>query len=165
MLQIDVEKLPTYRMGLKKGEMLGEERGRQLGRQEGAHDVSVAVAKNMLAKGEHIKLIAECVGLKISEIERLQSETPDNPTSDALSIMQTITLAEAETRFSEIIEQASAGEEIIIEKDGKPFVKVVAVSQPELPPRVLGLGRGKFKIVEDFNTMEAEIIRATFEQD
>lgn len=77
--------------------------------------------------------------------------------------MRIITVAEAETCFSEIIEQASAGEEIIIEKDGKPFVKVVAISQPELPPRVLGLGRGKFKIVEDFNTMEAETIRAMFE--
>lgn len=77
--------------------------------------------------------------------------------------MRIITVAEAETRFSEIIEQASAGEEIIIEKDGKPFVKVVAVSQQELPPRVLGLGRGKLKIVEDFNTMEAETIRAMLE--
>lgn len=124
-MQIDVEKLPTYRMGFKKGEMLGLERGRERGRQEAIHDSSIAIARKMLANGLEIELIAELVGLQVSEIERLHSENTDNPTSGALSI----TLAEAETRFSEVIEQASAGEEIIIEKDGKPFVKVAAVSQ------------------------------------
>ncbi len=78
--------------------------------------------------------------------------------------MRSIDLAEAESRFSEIMEQVGAGEEVIIEKAGVPFAKIIAISQPELQPRILGLGRGKLKTPDDFNTMGAETIRAMFEE-
>lgn len=77
--------------------------------------------------------------------------------------MRTISLAEAESHLSEIIEQAGAGEEFIIERAGKPIARLVPLSETELPPRVLGLGRGQLRVPENFNTLHAETIRAMFE--
>lgn len=77
--------------------------------------------------------------------------------------MRTINIAEAEAHFSEVIEQAGSGEEIIIEKAGKPIARLVPPIAIETPRRILGLGRGTRKVPEDFNTMEAETIQAMFE--
>ncbi len=77
--------------------------------------------------------------------------------------MRTISIAEAESHFSEVIEQAGKGEEIIIEKAGKPIARLMPFPGTEPPRRILGLGRGRLTTPEDFNTMEAETIRAMFE--
>lgn len=77
--------------------------------------------------------------------------------------MQTINITEAETHLSRFIEQAAAGEEIIIEKAGKPVARLISVVAPEQPPRVLGLGRGRLKVPENFNSLNAETIQKMFE--
>lgn len=77
--------------------------------------------------------------------------------------MRTISLAEAENHFSEVVDQVGSGEEIIIEKAGKPIARLVPPNAMEPPRRILGLGRGKLKIPDDFNTMEAATIQAMFE--
>lgn len=59
--------------------------------------------------------------------------------------MRTISLAEAESHQSEIIEQAGAGEGIVIEKAGKPIARLVPPIEHDPPRRVLGLGRGQLK--------------------
>jgi prevent-host-death family protein len=43
--------------------------------------------------------------------------------------MDTVTVADAETRLSELIERAAAGEEIVIAKDGQPRVRLVPVAR------------------------------------
>lgn len=182
MWDIDIEKLPTFRMGFKRGLQEGEKRG-----------VRLNIASRMLKMAMFdVEEIAELTDLTVDEVECLrveacdremnnQGEEADIPAEIDFSggergklyhpdlqvsggaVMRTINIAEAESRFSEIMEQVGAGQEILIEKSGVPFAKIVAISQEELPPRILGLGRGKLKIPDGFNTMEAEAIRAMFE--
>lgn len=53
--------------------------------------------------------------------------------------MKQINVYEARGRFSQLIEQAEAGEEIVIARNGKPVVRLVPVRQPE---RTLGRWAG-----------------------
>ena len=63
--------------------------------------------------------------------------------------MRTISVTEAESRFSELIEQAGKGEEIIIEKEGKPIARLIPFPETEPPRRILGLGRGRLTITPE----------------
>ena len=42
-----------------------------------------------------------------------------------------VNIQEAKNNFSKLLARAHAGEEIVICKAGKPYVKLVAISQPE----------------------------------
>ncbi|SMF94912.1 hypothetical protein SAMN02949497_2251 [Methylomagnum ishizawai] len=66
MLKIEYEKLPTYRMGLKKGEQLGEEKG--------VAKEKIESARAMLALGFDSTQIALVTKLPMVEIERLRTE-------------------------------------------------------------------------------------------
>lgn len=70
MLTIDFEKLPTYRMGLKKG----REKGREEGIEEGSHNQSVAIAKNLLDRNMEPSWIASVTGLPLAEVEALANK-------------------------------------------------------------------------------------------
>ena len=58
---------------------------------------------------------------------------------------------EVETKRSRLVEQASAGEEIIIAKAGKPMARLVPLT-PAIKPKKLGLLQGKISIAADFDT-------------
>jgi prevent-host-death family protein len=62
--------------------------------------------------------------------------------------MKTYNIHEAKTHLSRLVEDAAAGEEIVIAKAGKPMVRLVAVSSQE-GPRVLGRLTGKVRESED----------------
>lgn len=64
MLKIEYEKLPTYRMGLKKGELIGVEKG--------VAQEKIAVAKNLLAMGLDDLQIASATELQVADIARLR---------------------------------------------------------------------------------------------
>lgn len=52
-----------------------------------------------------------------------------------------INVHEAKAQLSELLERAARGEEIIIAKRGKPFVRLVAMEDRE--PRRPGLAKGR----------------------
>lgn len=56
--------------------------------------------------------------------------------------MKTVNLHEAKTHLSRLVEEAAAGEDIVIAKAGKPMVRLVAVAALE-GPRKLGRLAGK----------------------
>ncbi|HEX9563578.1 MAG TPA: type II toxin-antitoxin system prevent-host-death family antitoxin [Gemmatimonadaceae bacterium] len=56
--------------------------------------------------------------------------------------MKTVNMHEAKTHLSRLVEEAAAGEEIVIARAGKPLVRLVAVSASE-GPRKLGSLAGK----------------------
>jgi prevent-host-death family protein len=58
--------------------------------------------------------------------------------------MSTITLEEAQVQLPELVEKLTAGEEVIITRDGKPVGRLLP---PELPRGVPLIGRGKGKLV------------------
>jgi prevent-host-death family protein len=61
-----------------------------------------------------------------------------------------VNIHEAKTHLSRLVEQAAAGEEIVIAKAGKPMAKLVPLDQPE--PRIqFGLLQGQGSVPDDFD--------------
>jgi prevent-host-death family protein len=61
----------------------------------------------------------------------------------------TLNLYEAKTRLSSLVEEAAAGAEIIIAKNGRPMAKLVPFKAPSA--RRPGRGKGKIWIGRDFD--------------
>jgi prevent-host-death family protein len=69
---------------------------------------------------------------------------------------------EAKSKLSQLAERASQGEEVIIAKAGKPFVKLVPYTAA--PKRQFGQFRGEFEMADDFDSPEVnDEITALFE--
>lgn len=78
--------------------------------------------------------------------------------------MQTVNIHQAKTHFSHFVEQAEAGEEIVIARAGKPVARLVALSDATKVPRQLGLGKQQFSFPENFDSLAAAEISTMFEQ-
>ena len=61
--------------------------------------------------------------------------------------MRTFNIHDAKTHFSQLLSAAMAGEEIIIAKAGKPFIRLMPISTP---PRKPGALKGKGYISDEF---------------
>ncbi len=73
--------------------------------------------------------------------------------------MTVVNLHAAKTHLSRPVDQAAAGEEVIIAKAGKPVAKLVALDQPPRK-RVLGILAGKLHVPDDFDApLPDEILR------
>lgn len=77
--------------------------------------------------------------------------------------MQTVNIHEAKTHLSRFVDQAAAGEEILIARAGKPVARLVALDSDKNQPRKLGLGKGRFTIPEDFDRLHEKAIQRMFE--
>ena len=71
---------------------------------------------------------------------------------------------EAKTQLSKLVEEAAAGEEIVIGKHGKPMVQLVPYKPRQNKPR-LGAYRGKFSIPDNFNEEDEAINRLFYGED
>ena len=65
-------------------------------------------------------------------------------------VRETVGLYEAKTHLSALVERAAEGEEIVITKSGKPKARLVPLDDTR-PLRKPGLGRGRWKVREDFD--------------
>jgi prevent-host-death family protein len=63
---------------------------------------------------------------------------------------RTFNVAEAKAQFSSLVRKAIAGEEIVIAKDNKPLVKLVALSEPR-QARKPGSAKGRVRLSPDFD--------------
>lgn len=77
--------------------------------------------------------------------------------------MRTVNIHEAKTHLSRFVDQAAAGEEILIARAGKPVARLVALASDQNQPRKLGLGKGRFTLPEGFDRMHDEAIQRMFE--
>lgn len=77
--------------------------------------------------------------------------------------MQTVNIHEAKTHLSRFVDQAAAGEEILIARAGKPVARLVALTEADYKPRTLGMGKGKFTLPNDFSSLHDETIQNMFE--
>ena len=75
-----------------------------------------------------------------------------------LSLMKTVNVQYAKTQLSRLLEEAAAGETIIIGKAGKPMAMLVAW-KPELKKRQLGGWRDQVWIADDFDAPSPEVER------
>jgi prevent-host-death family protein len=77
--------------------------------------------------------------------------------------MRQVNIHEAKTHLSRLVDDAGAGETIILAKAGKPVAKIVPLEEPQpkkKEPRKLGFLKGKLNVPDDFDTMfQDEIIR------
>ncbi len=65
--------------------------------------------------------------------------------------MPKFNIAYAKARFSELVQKAMLGEEVIITKDNKPVLKLVPLEKPR-QPRKPGSGKGQILyIAPDFD--------------
>lgn len=78
--------------------------------------------------------------------------------------MQTVNIHEAKTQFSRFVEQAEAGEEIVIARAGKPVARLVGLAASARLPRKLGLGKKQFIFPENFDSLSTAEIAGMFEQ-
>ena len=74
--------------------------------------------------------------------------------------MKTVNVHQAKTHLSRLVEEAAAGEEIVIARAGKPLVRLVAVASIE-GPRPLGALAGKVVEHDDAWTADSDL-EATF---
>lgn len=65
--------------------------------------------------------------------------------------------------WAEVVERATAGEDVVIIRDGREVARVSRVAEPA-EPRRLGLGAGRFHVPEDFDRIGEAEIQRLFEQ-
>lgn len=75
--------------------------------------------------------------------------------------MKTVNIQAAKTHLSRLVEEAVAGDDIVLAKAGRPLVRLVPV-QPDVSPRKPGAWKGKVRMAKDFNAEDARIV-ALFE--
>jgi len=75
-----------------------------------------------------------------------------------LGLMKVINIQAAKTHLSRLVEEAVSGEEIVLAKAGRPYVKLVPCT-PATSPRKLGDWEGKLTIAENFDDASGEIVR------
>ena len=76
---------------------------------------------------------------------------------------RTISLYDAKTKLTALVEEAAAGEEIIIAKNGKPRARLVPLGRPARVRRRPGLFAGRVHIADDFDAPWPEDIRCALE--
>jgi prevent-host-death family protein len=72
-----------------------------------------------------------------------------------------VNMHEAKTQLSRLVDEAVAGEEVVIARSGKPLVKLVPV-EAKRAPREPGALRGQIWIADDFDDPLPEEIEAAF---
>ena len=79
----------------------------------------------------------------------------------ARKVRETVTLYDAKTNLSELVERVAAGEEIVIAKRGKPRALLVPLKDVH-PLRRSGLGKGKWNVRDDFDDPLPESVLKDF---
>lgn len=69
---------------------------------------------------------------------------------------------QAKTNFSQLVERAEAGEEIIIARDGHPCARLVPLA-PGPRRTMTGMDRGKVWIADDFNETLQDVIDSFYD--
>lgn len=64
--------------------------------------------------------------------------------------MTTVDVDDAKTRLCQLVDQAVAGEDVVISRQGKPLVRITRLSPPKRQIR-FGVLRGKLQVPADFN--------------
>ena len=76
-------------------------------------------------------------------------------------MFKVVTVHEAKTHLSRLLDDVGAGMEVIIAKAGKPVARLIPITVSVKQKR-LGLLKGKIKIAGDFNAPLADDVLATF---
>jgi prevent-host-death family protein len=68
---------------------------------------------------------------------------------------------DAKTHLSRLVERAEAGEDVVIQRNGKPVVRLVPiVEEPRSLASVRGVWRGRVHMAADFDELPEDIAEA-----
>jgi prevent-host-death family protein len=81
---------------------------------------------------------------------------------DQTKIMTEVSVYEAKTHLSKLLDRAAGGEDVVITRNGRPVARLVA-AQRRSTPRKLGTLRGKIKMARDFDAPLADEVLSLFE--
>jgi len=76
--------------------------------------------------------------------------------------MATVNIHAAKTNLSKLVDQAAAGEEIVIARAGKPVARLVALAEAPKKRRLGGL-KGKMRLPDNFDDPLPEWLLDAFE--
>ena len=74
----------------------------------------------------------------------------------------TVSLYEAKTRLSHLVDRALAGDEVVITRHGRPVARLLPAVRTRRPRR-LGALRGKIRVARDFDAPLPDELLALFE--
>ena len=75
---------------------------------------------------------------------------PRSRPSGTRKVRETVSLYQAKTHLSRLVDRAAAGEEIVIAKSGRPLARLVPMEDTR-PLRVPGKGKGRWKVGKNFD--------------
>ena len=78
------------------------------------------------------------------------------------AVRETVSLYEAKTQLSRLVDRAAAGEEIVISKSGRPRARLVPMEDTR-PLRVPGKGKGRWNVGRTFDVPLPDDVLADFE--
>jgi prevent-host-death family protein len=85
---------------------------------------------------------------------RARSGKPSSP--------RQVNVHQAKTHFSQLVQRAEAGEEIIIARDGHPCARLMPLA-PGPRRTMTGMDRGKVWIADDFNETPQDVIDSFYD--
>jgi prevent-host-death family protein len=77
-------------------------------------------------------------------------------------VRETVSLYQAKTQLSRLVDRAAAGEEIVIAKSGRARARLVPLEDTR-PLRVPGKGKGQWRVGKDFESPLPDDVLAGFE--
>jgi antitoxin (DNA-binding transcriptional repressor) of toxin-antitoxin stability system len=77
--------------------------------------------------------------------------------------MKPVNIYDAKTRFSQLVDQAASGEDVVISRNGKPLVKITRLDGGPKRRIKFGVLKGKVTIVADFDAPLPPEVLAAFE--
>lgn len=73
--------------------------------------------------------------------------------------MKPVNIYEAKTRFSELVDKAAAGDDVVISRNGKPLVRITRLAGDSGQQIKFGVLKGKLKVAADFDApLPADIL-------
>lgn len=78
-------------------------------------------------------------------------------------VRETVSLYQAKTHLSRLVEEAAQGREIIIAKSGRPRARLVPLPDSRAL-RVPGKGKGKWRVAANFDSPLPPDLRAAFRE-
>jgi prevent-host-death family protein len=76
--------------------------------------------------------------------------------ADNVLVTVQVNVYQAKTQLSRLLDQVSAGEDVVIARAGRPVARLIAYSGPT-SPRQPGAWRGRVQIAEDFDLLPADL--------
>ncbi len=70
---------------------------------------------------------------------------------------------DAKTRFSQLVDKAASGEDVIISRSGKPLVRLTRLEGGQKPRIKFGVLKGKVRVTADFDAALPPEVLAGFE--